>query len=292
MRKRFHTRGMLLTLLFSVFSILVLIACRGPAGSPGAPGVSGSDGGSGGQGAIGAQGTQGIQGSQGVPGLPGSDGSSGPPGPPGAQGVPGDAAVSSAGSIAVSSAQLTLDEPLTIWGAGFLPGEPIVLTLTISETTDIIIGGGAGSQVSANNSGAFSMTFEAIGGKDAARDAAPGTRTISATGRDGSLATAPVVIVTASSPAPSPSTSLVAGVVDTGGTTTIWGAGFKSKESVSIVAVGVAGRDTLIIGGAANSFGAIMVDAKINLDIGVYTLKAVGSMGSEATAPLVVVEAK
>jgi hypothetical protein len=292
MRKRFHSRSMLLALLFSVFTILVLIGCRGTAGSAGAPGISGSDGGTGSQGALGAQGAQGIQGSQGVPGLPGSAGSSGPPGPPGPAGPDGSAAVSSAASIAVSSAQLTLDEPITIWGAGFLPGEPIVLTLAIAETTDIIIGGGACSQVSANNSGAFSMTFDAIGGKGAARDGAPGTRTISATGRDGSLATAPVVIVTASSPAPSPSTSLVAGAVDTGGTTTIWGAGFKAQESVSIVAVGVAGRDTLIVGGVANSFGALMVDAEINLDIGVYTLKAVGSMGSEATAPLVVVEAK
>ena len=185
-----------------------------------------------------------------------------------------------------------MDEPLTIWGSGFKAGEPIVITLRVTEVTEVIIGGGAGSQVSANSSGAFSMSFDAIGGKGAARDAAPGVRSIAAAGRDGSLATVPVVITTAPSPAPSPSTSLIAGVVDTGGTTTIWGAGFKANESVSIVAVGVAGRDTLIVGGSANSFGALMVDAKISLDIGVYTLKAVGSQGSEATAPLVVVEAK
>ena len=181
---------------------------------------------------------------------------------------------------------------MTITGSGFKAGEPIALTLLITENTDIIVGGGAGSQVSANNAGAFLITFDPIGGKGATRDAALGTKTVAAAGRDGSLATTPIVIVKASSPTASPSTSLVAGMVDSGGTTTIWGAGFKANESVSIVAVAVAGRDTLVVGGTANSFGALMVDAKISLDANIYTLKAIGSMGSEATAPLVVVEAK
>ena len=88
--------------------------------------------------------------------------------------------------LSAPASSLTMDEPLTIWGSGFKAGEPIVITLMVTEVTEVIIGGGAGSQVSANSSGAFSMSFDAIGGKGAARDAAPGVRSIAAAGRDGS----------------------------------------------------------------------------------------------------------
>ena len=292
MRKRFHTKGIYLALLFSIFAVLALIACRGPAGSPGASGISGSDGASGSQGPAGTQGIQGVQGTQGIPGLPGDRGPTGPPGPPGAAGPAGEAATAIASSIMVSKSELTMDESLSIWGAGFQAGEPVVLRLLIDGSNQPTIGGGAGAQVSANPAGAFAVSFDAIGGKDAAKAAAPGVRTISATGADGSQASVPVMITTESVSAPSPSTSLVAGVVETGGVTTVWGAGFMANETVTVVVFGGGGTDTILGGGGANSFGALMTDMTVNMDPGIYSLKAMGSLGSEATAPLLVVEPK
>ena len=79
--------------------------------------------------------------------------------------------------------------------------------------------------------------------------------------------------------------------MEPGSDTTIWGAGFKSNEVVEIVAVGVlAGEDRIIVGGQANEFGAFQMLANIDLDIGIYTLRAIGDEESEATAAMLVAE--
>ena len=84
--------------------------------------------------------------------------------------------------------------------------------------------------------------------------------------------------------------SLVATSVAPGGTATIWGAGFESNESFTLVAVGAAadGGDIIIVGGQANAFGAFSMTATISMDAAIYTIKAIGNDGTEATAPLLV----
>ena len=70
---------------------------------------------------------------------------------------------------------------------------------------------------------------------------------------------------------------------ESGGTSSMYGAGFGAGETVSITAGG------RIIGGAtANDEGAFAADAKVTLSDGMYTATAIGSDGSEAIAPLLI----
>ena len=65
-----------------------------------------------------------------------------------------------------------------------------------------------------------------------------------------------------------------------------------ADEGVAVSSIGTFpdGGDTVHTGGTANSSGAVMMEATITLEPGVYTLIAKGSLGSEATAPLVVID--
>ena len=292
MRKRVGSRGIVLALLLSAF-VLVILGCTGDPGKPGPPGNPGNPG------PAGAQGPQGDGGLAGLPGYPGNPGAPGPPGPPGASGSAGADAVSPEAGLAVSKSTLSLEEPVSIWGSGFRPFEPVVISLVVSDEVQWIVGGPvktiSGAQIDANGSGAFAISFDKIlqGGnashrKAVARDA-PGTRSILAIGADGSRASTPVMIVDGPSQVTPVSTSLAAAGVVTGGDTTIWGAGFQFGESVLVAVPSAEGPDTVIGGGEVNDTGALEIVATINMDPGVYTLMATGDKGSEASAPLVVV---
>ncbi len=289
MRKRNISRGAAFALLFSVFSIFVLIACRGPAGSAGLSGLAGESG---------NPGLQGAAGPPGLPGLPGNPGNPGPAGPPGArgpQGLPGVAGAAGSGdapdSVMSSKSVMTMSEPFTVTGSGFLPGEPIVVQVKISDSTSPIAGGARGSQVSANAAGAFSISFDFVSEIASVIDQAPGDRTLLAQGADGSMASTPVKIVGSPS-STSPSSSLATGGAEPAGDASIVGAGFIANEFVSIAAAGAGanGEDIILVGGQANASGAFSLTTTINLDEGIYTLRATGSNGSEATAALVVAE--
>ena len=71
----------------------------------------------------------------------------------------------------------------------------------------------------------------------------------------------------------------------------VWGAGFKPGEFVTISASGVSNGDNLI-GGPANEFGALSMTVDIDFPPGTYTLEAKGELGSIATAPLAIVSGK
>jgi hypothetical protein len=102
-----------------------------------------------------------------------------------------------------------------------------------------------------------------------------------------------VLIVQSQAPDTPVSTSLAASATAVGDNIQIWGAGFAPGEAVTLVAVaGSAGADTILVGANANASGAFAVDASNPLDIGIYTLRAIGNMGSEGTAPLVIVQEK
>jgi len=275
MRKLFSARGIITTLVFSAM-IFALVACQGDPGKPGLPGNPGNPG---------SSGAAGPQGDPGLPGNPGNPGASGAPGPQGPVGPAGAAAPGSTAraSLEVSGDAITMSDEFTIRGGGFEPGESVVLQLRIDATLSPIIGGGSGAQVSANNAGAFEITFENVSSNDGIVSRAGGMSTISAQGSEGSKASVPVLVVSSSSPDASPSSSLAASPAESGGTTTIYGAGFESDEMVSILAGG-----KILAGGQANSDGAFVIEAKVDLEDGLYTIMASGSSNSEATAPLLI----
>ena len=281
MGKLFSLRALSTALVFSAM-LFVISACAGAAGNPGLPGNPGSPG---------LPGAQGPQGEPGLPGLPGNPGPAGAPGLQGPAGVAGADAVSPEGSITVSKSKITMSEGFSVSGSGFNANEPVVLQLRIDSTLSPIIGGGRGSQVTANGAGAFEVSFDFVSEKAAIVSRAGGPSTVFAQGASGSRASAPITIVSASSPAGTVSASLAATPAETGGTSIVYGAGFAAGEMVSIIGVGAAdGVDKILAGGEANASGAFQIDVKADLDAGLYTLTAKGSSNSEATAPLLVAD--
>ena len=216
--------------------------------------------------------------------------------------------------IMVSSGVMSVDEPLRIAGAGFLPGEPVTLLLVIDDIVRYIIGGRTAGQPVANAAGAFSVSFESIrgdgGGERGALERAPGIRTIRAEGEDGSRASAPVYITSINAPVTSVLSSLVASSeaeinAETSGidvTITATGAGFIPGEAVTVTIVSLAdGADKILVGGAANDSGAFSLSATLAgptptggsdpampIAPGVYTVLAEGANGSGATGALVI----
>ncbi len=286
MSKRLSIGGVLA--LLSLFA-LVLMACEGPQGARGAPGLPGNSG---------NPGIQGIQGESGMPGLPGSPGNPGNPGPPGPlgdQGPAGADAVSPEAGLAVSKSTMTANESFTVQGSGFRIGEPVIVSIWIDDVIRPIM-----KNVTANAAGAFALDFDSLGLADNIAAKAEGIRSLVAIGADGSKASEPVNVVTFRIEDASPSTSLTASTVELvagedgncSGTTAIYAAGFMADEGVAVSSVGTFpdGGDTVHAGQTSNSSGAAMMDAVITLDPGVYTLLAKGSLGSEATAPLVVID--
>ncbi len=281
MGKLFSLRALSTALVFSAM-LFVMSACAGAAGNPGLPGNPGSPG---------VAGSQGPQGEPGLPGLPGNPGPAGAPGMQGPAGLGGADAVAPEGNITVSKSKITMSEGFSVYGSGFNANEPVVLQLRIDSTLSPIIGGGRGSQVTANGAGAFEVSFDFVSEKGAVISRAGGPSTVFAQGASGSKASAPITIVSASSPAGTVSASLAATPAETGGTSTVYGAGFVSEEQVSIIAAGAAGGvDKILAGGTANKSGAFQIDVKAAVDAGLYTLVAKGSSNSEATAPLLVAD--
>ena len=281
MRKIYASKGLIIALLLSI-SVFALLACTGPTGPQGSKGSTGPQGPSGSSGAAGLQGSAGDRGSQGTQGAPGSPGLTGPQGVRGLQGSAGEAgqdAVSPQARLVVDKSMLTVDEPLEVTGSGFLGNESVVLVLVVSNSIQPVIGTG-----SANSGGGFAVDIASIDELIPA-----GVYTLLARGSEGSMASAPVEISISPVPMTSPSSSLAASPVETGGETNIWGAGFMPGEAVSVYAVAALdGGDWLLVGGEANATGAFQLVVRIRLSDGVYSLKATGDMGSEASAPLLV----
>ncbi len=311
MRVRYPTKGVALALAFSLFFILAIVACTGPQGEPGLPGHPGNPGN---PGAAGPQGEPGEPGLPGNPGNPGNPGPQGPQGPQGPKGDPGTPGVSPEAMIMVSSGVMSVDEPLSISGSGFLPGEPVTLALVIDNIVSYVVGGRTAEQPTANAAGAFSVSFDSIkgggGGERGSLERAPGVRSILAVGEDGSRASSPVMITSANAPVTSVASSLVATAdtlvngetngLDT--TITAAGAGFAPGEAVTVTIISlVDGADKILVGGTANDSGAFMVestlagtapadgaDPEMAIGVGVYTVLAEGGSGSMATGALVV----
>ena len=282
MSTRVSSRGIIVALLLSV-SIFALIACTGPQGEPGLPGLSGDPGNPGNPGPQGVPGDPGLPGESGNPGEPGNPGLQGPQGP---QGDRGADAVSPEAALMISAGMLTADEGFSVSGSGFQADEAVLLTVGAK-----IIGGGAGAQGQANAGGAFYIEFASMG---VSVDAGPNT--VRAEGGAGSAATIPVMVIDTAPDTTSPSSSLASTPISPGQDTTVYGAGFLPGEFVSVVIIG-ADKNSVVGGGEANSSGAfsfagrapISADGVAVFGMGVYTLFAQGDMGSEATAPLLII---
>ena len=209
---------------------------------------------------------------------------------------------------------MSVDEPLSISGSGFLPGEPVRLVLVIDNIVSYVVGGRTAEQPTANGAGAFAVSFDSIRGEGrgerGALERAPGIRTLRAEGEDGSRAAAPVMITNANAPVVSVASSLVASSeaeinAETNGidvTITATGAGFIPGEAVTVTIVSLAdGADKILVGGAANDSGAFSLSATLAgptptggsdpampIAPGVYTVLAEGANGSGATGALVI----
>lgn len=302
---RFPSQGKILTLLLSIFVVL-LLACTGPAGPPGppgAPGLAGFSGHAGLPGPPGLPGEPGFPGNPGNPGNPGPPGPAGPPGPPGPAGVDG---VSPQAAISVDADIVAVDGSLTVDGSGFRPNEPVALLLVVDQNLQPFIGGGSRAQTQANSGGNFTFSVDSIGaafrGNTGARvlEASNGgsnSLSIYASGADGSRASVPIRVIGSGGIASAPSMAMSSNVVEIDGSVTIMVAGFMPGEFITIVASGASGGDDrVLVGGSANDFGALSLDAIITLEPDVYTVEAmgqpVGGMQASVTAPLSVVEEK
>ena len=305
MTYRFPSKGMIFALLLSIFAVL-LLACtgpQGPAGPQGQPGLPGAPGFAGLQGVPGLPGEPGFPGNPGNPGNPGPPGPAGPPGPPGPAGSDG---VSPQAAVSVDADLVSFDGSLTIDGSGFRPNEPVALLLVVDQNLQPFIGGGTRAQTQANSGGNFTFTVDGIGsafrGNTGARvlEASNGgsnSLSIYASGADGSRASTPIRVVASGGIASAPSIAMSSNIVETGGSVTVMVAGFMPGEFITVVASGASGGDDrVLVGGSANGFGALSLDAAITLDPDVYTIEAmgqpVGGMQASVTAPLSVVEEK
>ena len=94
---------------------------------------------------------------------------------------------------------------------------------------------------------------------------------------------------------PGPPTYLVADATTAGGSTSIYGAGFKANGQVAVTAIAAkGGLDKFLVGAKANASGAVTMTVSLAADWpeGVYTLIAEGEGGGKAAAALKVTAAK
>ena len=88
---------------------------------------------------------------------------------------------------------------------------------------------------------------------------------------------------------PGPPTYLVADATTAGGSTSIYGAGFKANGQVAVTAIAAkGGLDKFLVGAKANASGAVSMTVSLAADWpeGVYTLIAEGEGGGKAAAAL------
>jgi len=198
-----------------------------------------------------------------------------------------------------SSPIVYLDEGLVIVGSGFQPFEPVQVFFDLGGANTANLG-----FADSNQGGAWVLNIADVGAVSRVgriRDGLLGASAVSvrAKGADGSAASAPVMVQeSAPEPVflphpqlPSPATSLVVGCAEPGSTVTLTGAGYDPNTSISVLVItGSASGGAPIrasLGSArANDTGAFTTDAMISLDVGLYTVEALGTDKNFATAPL------
>jgi hypothetical protein len=230
---------------------------------------------------------------QGIPGNPGPAGAPGLQGPPG---IPGSNAMSPEAQIILDKYSSTLDSPLTIIGSGFTGGDNVQISVklrTPNSTFSVLLQEG----IKVNWSGSFIVRLDDISTDVSYSSKIEGIVTILATGtRFDTRASAPLEIINNDGAATffiDNGADLVASPIQNGENSDIYGSGFVPEEEISVLIVGVNnGADKIIAGTEANYSGAFIVSPAIELEIGLYTIRAIGRLGSVATAPLLIVQEK
>ena len=298
-RKYLPKSSILMLVLTSALAMAILVACQGPAGPAGEPGLPGNSG------LPGIQGQQGIQGAQGDPGLPGLPGNPGAPGKPGLpglaglQGIQGPAGidgVSPEARIEPSTRHLAMDAGLSIDGSGFRRYETVDIVFALRATTPVL------TTIQADDAGSFSVTIPTL---NSIRKVTTNAKTIKETpvitlraeGSDGSLASIPVRVAAASPAAPGPaasaSASLTGGSVVNEGQITVHAAGFRGGEGITFIIQTGTTADGIpqyspLQSGVATGGGTLEKKMSIRTGAGLFTLKAIGATGTEATSAVTV----
>lgn len=281
---RFH---IVTALVVSMLLLFPLSACGGPQGEIGPVGPQGFSGLVGPEGPKGALGSAGPQGPPGEPGMRGPRGIQGPPGAMGRPGPEGEV-TSPHASIMTSARVLYLDKGLQVWGSGFEAAESVSVYIDLDGDIQPVLGfsdtGPGGSWTLEVN-----RLDELRGIADNGVRLAHGEPlTLVAAGSGGSMASIPVSVSTRApingeSDGPAIAASLVAGKLEAGKTLTIYGAGYRPEELVSLEIEGVRFASSV-----ASDRGAFGEDLVAVLEPGMYTLIGIGDKGSIASAPLVV----
>jgi hypothetical protein len=151
--------------------------------------------------------------------------------------------------------------------------------------------------IKVNGTGSFIVRLDDISTDVSYSSKIEGIVTILATGtRFDTRASAPLEIINNDGAATffiDNGADLVASPIQNGENSDIYGSGFVPEEEISVLIVGVNnGADKIIAGTEANYSGAFIVSPAIELEIGLYTIRAIGRLGSVATAPLLIVQEK
>jgi hypothetical protein len=229
------------------------------------------------QGTVGPAGSTGAQGVQGPQGIAGAQGPAGPSG----------AAVNQAAAIHVTSQEIAHGGKFSGVGAGFIPGEAVVMSMLVDIDTVVTVG-----SATADALGVLEFTGPAKGLPVAVWN---GWYTLQADGQYGSTTSVAVLVADAPPPvAPKPSPennlSMATPLVCHGGVATGYGSGFNAGETV-LVTLQLGDGDEFPLGGVtANDSGAFSFSSSSSkklpdsIDPGVYTVKALGLDNSVATA--------
>ena len=237
---------------------LATLACQGAIGPAGATGATGT----------GTQGPQGVAGAQ------------GPAGPTGAD-------VNRAAALHVTSQEIHTGGKFTGVGAGFLPGEAVVISMLVDIDTVVTVGSGTADAL-----GVFEFSGPPKNLPEAVWN---GWYTLQADGQYGSQTSIPVLVSdapAAAAPEPSPENNIAmtTSLVCHGGVAEGHGSGFNPGETV-LVSLMLGDGDEFPLGGVtANDSGAFSFKSSSkkklpdSIDPGVYTVKALGLDNSVATA--------
>lgn len=303
MSKYLMSRRIALGMLVTMVSVLLLAACQGDPGKPGNTGAAGNPGFPGEPGPQGAPGLPGFPGEPGIAGNPGAPGNPGKPGAPGKPGFPGPAgppgeATSPGASIMVASPVIFLDKGLMIAGSGFRAFEAVEVFFELGGVQPSL------GFAQADAGGAWTLTVTRLDEIRKIKTAVTKLTgspvvTLMAEGVDGSKGSTPVMAVAESPPVavvepPSVGASVVAGTVEQGGTITVTVAGFGDGEGITLLLTTGVNQKPRIGVINAGPTGAATKDILLRsiYGPGVYTLEAIGSSGTLATAAVIIVADK
>jgi hypothetical protein len=215
----------------------------------------------------------------------------------------------------VDPPQFYLGDRVMIAGSGFDKFEPV--------SVSIDYGGGnqkatVATFIDSNGGGAWMVELDPIrdaGGVSGriSQIVEAGIVTILASGADGSEASAPAMVLGDAPPLPEPPTDtapslvpntdasmvVIPQIVAMGEEVTIYLAGFRPDERTTVNRITGSNVDrptgltwSNIASGFANEQGAFSVTWTVDQDPGIISIKATGTAGTNATAPLVITEAK